>query len=77
MATSDNFNNMDKENAAPPVNGVFSVPRVPIVRDWDDLDLEDAEDPLMVSEYVVEIFNYMRKLEVCLFVSGGSSFCVA
>lgn len=32
--------------------------------DWDDLDAADANDPLMVSEYVVEIFNYMRDLEV-------------
>ncbi|RXW17651.1 hypothetical protein EST38_g8204 [Candolleomyces aberdarensis] len=31
---------------------------------WDDLDAEDGDDPLMVSEYVVEIFQYMRQLEV-------------
>jgi hypothetical protein len=31
---------------------------------WDDLDAEDSGDPLMVSEYVEEIFCYMRKLEV-------------
>ncbi|KAF2747257.1 A/B/D/E cyclin [Sporormia fimetaria CBS 119925] len=29
-----------------------------------DLDDEDADDPLMVSEYVVEIFEYLRKLEI-------------
>lgn len=28
-----------------------------------DLDAEDAEDPLMVAEYVVEIFEYLRDLE--------------
>lgn len=28
-----------------------------------DLDLEDAEDPLMVAEYVVEIFDYLKVLE--------------
>lgn len=33
---------------------------------WDDLDAEDADDPLMVSEYVVEIFNYMKEVEVSL-----------
>lgn len=33
------------------------------VEGWDDLDAEDAEDPLMVSEYVNEIFEYLRKLE--------------
>jgi G2/mitotic-specific cyclin 2 len=29
-----------------------------------DLDIEDQDDPLMVAEYVVEIFEYMKKLEV-------------
>lgn len=29
----------------------------------EDLDAEDAEDPLMVSEYVEEIFEYLRELE--------------
>lgn len=33
-------------------------------RDWDDLDAEDENDPLMVSEYVSEIMDYMRVLEV-------------
>lgn len=36
----------------------------PINIDWDDLDAEDAGDPLMVSDYVVEIFDYMTELEV-------------
>jgi len=30
---------------------------------WEDLDAEDSDDPLMVSEYVQEIFAYMKKLE--------------
>ncbi|KAL6706491.1 G2/mitotic-specific cyclin [Coniothyrium glycines] len=29
-----------------------------------DLDKEDVDDPLMVSEYVVEIFEYLKELEV-------------
>jgi G2/mitotic-specific cyclin 1/2 len=29
-----------------------------------DLDKEDADDPLMVSEYVVEIFEYLKRLEI-------------
>ena len=33
---------------------------------WDDLDAEDIDDPLMVSEYVQDIFLYMKKLEVCI-----------
>ncbi|CAE6455160.1 unnamed protein product [Rhizoctonia solani] len=31
---------------------------------WDDLDAEDADDPTMVAEYVAEIFQYMKELEV-------------
>ena len=30
---------------------------------WDDLDLDDKYDPIMVSEYVVEIFEYLREKE--------------
>lgn len=29
-----------------------------------DLDRDDIDDPLMVAEYVVEIFEYLRKLEI-------------
>lgn len=32
--------------------------------EWDDLDAEDGDDPLMVSEYVTEIFDYMKRVEV-------------
>ena len=32
--------------------------------DWVDLDAEDGDDPLMVSEYVVEIFHYLKEVEV-------------
>ncbi|KAF9068860.1 cyclin-like protein [Rhodocollybia butyracea] len=31
---------------------------------WEDLDQEDGDDPLMVSEYVVEIFDYFKQIEV-------------
>ena len=34
---------------------------------WDDLDAEDADDPLMVSEYVNEIFVYLKQVEVSEF----------
>lgn len=40
--------------------------------DWDDLDAEDMDDPLMVSEYVVEIFQYLKEVEVSLFLSTSS-----
>lgn len=48
-----------KENAFP---GTVAA------KDWDDLDAEDNGDPLMVSEYVVEIIEYMRRIEVPLTV---------
>jgi G2/mitotic-specific cyclin 1/2 len=32
---------------------------------WVDLDKDDDGDPLMVSEYVVDIFDYMLEIEVC------------
>lgn len=31
---------------------------------WDDLDLEDEGDPVMVSEYINEIISYMKELEI-------------
>lgn len=36
--------------------------------EWDDLDVDDADDPLMVSEYVMDIFNYLKEVEVCFFL---------
>lgn len=32
-------------------------------QEWSDLDAEDKDDPLMVSEYVVEIFDFLYKLQ--------------
>lgn len=32
---------------------------------WEDLDADDSDDPLMVSEYVIDIFNYLKQIEVC------------
>lgn len=32
--------------------------------EWEDLDAEDSDDPLMVSEYVNEIFDYLHELEL-------------
>ncbi|KAH3900865.1 related to G2/mitotic-specific cyclin-2 [Saccharomycodes ludwigii] len=32
--------------------------------EWEDLDAEDANDPFMVSEYVVDVFEYLHNLEV-------------
>jgi hypothetical protein len=69
---------MDKENIAPNMIRVPSMSMMPVnhpaERDWDDLDAEDAGDPLMVSEYVVEIFEYMRHLEVTFRSYANSVF---
>lgn len=32
--------------------------------EWEDLDAEDADDPMMVSEYVNDIFEYLKIVEV-------------
>jgi G2/mitotic-specific cyclin 2 len=34
------------------------------IKDAKDLDEEDIDDPLMVAEYVHEIFDYMKQLEI-------------
>lgn len=31
---------------------------------WDDLDKDDYDDPMMASEYVNEIFTYLKEVEV-------------
>lgn len=31
--------------------------------EWTDLDADDGDDPLMVNEYVVEIFDYLKEVE--------------
>ncbi|KAF1365065.1 A/B/D/E cyclin [Lizonia empirigonia] len=49
------------------VTKVEPVEKEPIVEVFDeplDLDKEDNDDPLMVSEYVVEIFEYLKELEI-------------
>lgn len=35
-----------------------------VIKDAKDLDAEDLDDPLMVAEYVHEIFDYMKELEI-------------
>jgi G2/mitotic-specific cyclin 2 len=35
---------------------------------WEDLDAVDINDPLMVSEYVQDIFQYLKHIEVRYFV---------
>ncbi|KZS97145.1 A/B/D/E cyclin [Sistotremastrum niveocremeum HHB9708] len=42
---------------------VAAAAKQDIVEQWDDLDKDDHDDPAMVSEYVVEIFQYLKELE--------------
>lgn len=68
------FGRDGKENSMPGANGNHNnnnnnqSKNVDSVKDWDDLDAEDNGDPLMVSEYVVEIVEYMRRIEVNMHV---------
>lgn len=51
-----------KENVEAPVEPkTLQKPSQDLV---EDLDTEDLDDPLMVAEYVVEIFEYMKDLEL-------------
>ncbi|KAE8396526.1 cyclin-like protein [Aspergillus alliaceus] len=53
---------VSKENAAAPAaSKTLQKPSEDLV---EDLDTEDLDDPLMVAEYVVEIFEYMKDLEL-------------
>ncbi|KAF9226410.1 hypothetical protein BS17DRAFT_729579 [Gyrodon lividus] len=59
------FEEHEAEVAATLEAGVDSEPEAdPHGDDWDDLDAEDGDDPLMVSEYVNEIFDYMKHTEL-------------
>ncbi|TLD34394.1 A/B/D/E cyclin [Venturia nashicola] len=55
-----------KEICAEPITqaSVSTTPKEELPVDWQDLDAEDIDDPLMVSEYVQEIFEYLAELEI-------------
>lgn len=48
------------------------VDEIPKDAGWEDLDAGDESDPLMVAEYVVEIHDYMKDLEVRFHVTPGA-----
>jgi hypothetical protein len=61
--TKINFDASSK--AAAPASARATTPEVvELPPDVHDLDAEDVDDPLMVSEYVNEIFDYLRELEL-------------
>lgn len=55
--------------AAP--DAVAAEPAVPKDAGWEDLDKDDADDPLMVAEYVEEIFAYMHQIEMQCMPNGS------
>lgn len=46
----------------------------PSVQLWDDLDADDWDDPIMVSEYVSEVCVYLKQIEVCLHLFASHLF---
>jgi hypothetical protein len=61
--TKINFDAPSKA-AAPALERATTPEVVELPPDVHDLDAEDVDDPLMVSEYVNEIFDYLRELEL-------------
>lgn len=57
-----------KTNLTPKIEEEFDDDEYPsledIIKDAKDLDAEDVDDPLMVADYVHEIFDYMKQLEI-------------
>ncbi|CAO1630329.1 unnamed protein product [Sympodiomycopsis kandeliae] len=51
--------------------GATEVDAEPKDAGWEDLDAEDADDPLMVAEYVNEIFAYMKEIEMTTMPNGS------
>lgn len=43
--------------------------------DIEDVDAADGEDPQLCSDYVKDIYWYLRKLEVCTSERTGFIFC--
>lgn len=60
--SKENVLNAQEPEMKQPVEDVAASMGIP--SDVEDLDAEDIDDPLMVAEYVVEIFEYLQKLEI-------------
>lgn len=67
LATESSTNLVEKLHIASEENDQSTTPKFKkskrIDYEWQDLDEEDFDDPLMVSEYVNEIFPYLHELE--------------
>lgn len=40
-----------------------------------DVDADDYENPMLCSEYVKDIYKYLRELEVVLILADWTEFC--
>ncbi|CCE82207.1 Piso0_001920 [Millerozyma farinosa CBS 7064] len=63
QATESSTNLVEKLHITDSENAVSYKKTRIIDYDWQDLDEEDNDDPLMVSEYVNDIFPYLNELE--------------
>ena len=61
MPNVDALHEEEVENAIVPQEQLKADP---FGNQWDDPDAEDAGDPLMVSEYIVEVFDHLKEVEV-------------
>lgn len=59
--SNENNHNNNNSNST---NQTFKKSKIIVDYEWEDLDEEDMDDPLMVSEYVNDIFPYLRELEL-------------
>lgn len=64
QATESSTNLVEKLHIASDENVAKYKRSKRIDYEWQDLDEEDYDDPLMVSEYVNEIFPYLHELEL-------------
>jgi hypothetical protein len=56
-----------KQDKVKPIDDNEEFPvskKVKTVEEWDDLDTPEMGDPSMLAEYAVEIFEYLKELEV-------------
>ena len=58
----------DSQVEADKIAAELRVAEMSPIQLWDDLDADDWDDPLMVSEYVMDVCDYLKEIEVCCLV---------
>lgn len=64
QATESSTNLVEKLHVTNPQENLSHKKSRIIDYEWQDLDEEDMDDPLMVSDYVNDIFRYLHELEL-------------